>query len=174
MASWDTSDEGELEISADLELDPLDIPVQAGGESILASIEAMADPVSSAQISAQRTIVEIGKLVAHQILVHEAAGAKSELWVQLQEHILPGTEMRILREGQFLTVDFLSRSGDAVTFLTQNQVVLQEYLLQRLEGMKDIRVNVHDHSEGSFEGAMEHDSGQGRDRRREREQRPPS
>jgi hypothetical protein len=172
---WGASDEGELGRSLDLELDSrLDTTVPVSGEAILAGVEAMANPVPATQISAQQTLVEIGDLVARQIFVREATGAKSEVFVQLQERVLPGTELRISREGQFLTVDFLSKSGEAVAFLTQNQVVLQEYLLRRLEGMRDIEVQVHDHSEESFEEAMGQGFDRGRERRREREQHSPS
>ncbi|MDR0728012.1 MAG: hypothetical protein LBF21_00130 [Puniceicoccales bacterium] len=174
-ALWSSSDEGELGRSLDLELDSrLDTTMPVSGEAILAGVEAMANPVPATQISAQQTLIEIGDLVARQILVREATGAPSEVFVQLQERVLPGTELRILRDGQFLTVDFLSRSGEAVAFLTQHQGVLQEYLLQRLEGMRDVKVLVRDHSEGSFEEAVGQGFGQGRDRRREREQHSPS
>jgi hypothetical protein len=135
------------------------------GEQILTNIEHISEPVPASQIQARQTIVEIGNVIAQRILVHEATKVESEIFVQLRESILPGTGVSFLKNGVSLRVDFLSKMGDSVAFLSQHHVALQEYLAQRLESIKEVKVNIYDHSEKD----LNHSSGRGRDQRREKE-----
>jgi hypothetical protein len=153
-----------------LETESVPPAVQPGGEQVLASIASRSDPVPVSLVRAQQTIVEIGNTVVQRILVHEATGAKSEIFVQLQESVLPKTEIYLLRDGVSLRVDFVAKAGDSVAFLMQNHTALQEYLTQRLESVKEVRVRVYDHSEETFG----HSFGRERNRRHGSEEEHPS
>jgi hypothetical protein len=137
----------------------------APGEQVLARVERVSDPMPAIQIPARQTIVEIGNTVAQRILVHEASDAKSEIFIQLRENILPGTEIALFREGTSLRVDFFSRAGKSVMFLSQHIGALQEYLMQRLEFIKEVKVHVYDHSEYASGNSL----GQERNRRHRQE-----
>jgi hypothetical protein len=145
--------------------EPVGYVAVSPGEQVLGQVGRVSDPVPASQISARQTIVEIGNVVAQRILVHEASGAKAEVLVQLRETVLPGTEIALLREGTSLRVDFFSRVGESAVFLSQHHGALREYLTQRLESIKDVKVNVYDHSEGRSGDSF----GQGQNRRQQRE-----
>jgi hypothetical protein len=134
-------------------------------EQILANTERVSEPVPASQVQARQTIVEIGNIIAQRILVHEATKAESEIFIQLRESVLPGTGVSLFKNGTSLRVDFLSKMGNSVAFLSQHHVALQEYLTQRLENVKEVRVSVYDHSEKDWNQSSERD----RHHRREKE-----
>jgi len=138
------------------------------GEQMLARVAEVSDPVSPGQIPARRTIVEIGSVVARQILVHEASGAKSEVFVRLREAVLPGTEFTVVRDGSALQVQFFSHAEDALAFLVQHREDLQEHLTRRLENLnlREVRVSVHGRSDEAPGQSF------GQERRRRQEEGP--
>ncbi len=123
-----------------------------------------AEPLAAAAAvsDAGAVVAEISASVAERVLVSDpGAGShqQQEVRITLKDDVLPGTEVRVWREGGQVRVEFVTSSDSSASFLSREQASLQTTLHERL-AVTDIAVNV------TRAGGAEGESNDGRSRQR--------
>jgi type III secretion system needle length determinant len=90
--------------------------------------------------------------IADRILVAapQPGQDRQEVRIMLKDSVLPETEIRIVRDGDSMTVNLTTRNADANLFLNTHQADLQTRLTERL-GV-DIAVSVEYHQPDQQDG----------------------
>jgi type III secretion system needle length determinant len=108
----------------------------AAGDSILQAFQSRQanTPMEQPAAAASRSkISDVATQIADRILVSDASlDGKQEVRIQLKESVLPGTEVRISKEGGAIRVELATVNADSYRFLAEQQTGLQDHLKSRL------------------------------------------
>jgi hypothetical protein len=116
-------------------------------------------PIPVAPPRAAETMVQLAKDMVREILIGEATfGGKSEIRMQLQESVLAGAEVMIVRDGESLRVVFHVADGQMANLISQNQTVLRDALLEERFQLTDVQIATWQ------DGTAGGEQGQGRSR----------
>ncbi|WP_419536901.1 type III secretion HpaP family protein [Endozoicomonas sp.] len=95
------------------------------------------------QISSVKEIDAVLQKLADQIQVSAKDAVNgAEVRISLKDSVLPGTEIRIQRQGGELTVTMNTSSAEAGNFLAQHEANLQKMLAERFSNDK-VQVNIN-------------------------------
>jgi len=113
-------------------------PVLTPGDLLLQSfskppVEAVDPPAKFGPPIAFDAIRELGERIAERILISqtEAAGGK-EMMIQLKDTVLPGTEVRMVHDGERLRVTLLTDNASSFHLLASQQADLQARLGEKV------------------------------------------
>jgi len=113
-------------------------PVLTPGDLLLQSfskppVEAVDPPAKLGPPIAFDAIRELGERIAERILISqtEAAGGK-EMMIQLKDTVLPGTEVRMVHDGERLQVTLLTDNASSFHLLASQQADLQARLGEKV------------------------------------------
>jgi type III secretion system needle length determinant len=133
------------------------------GDTILAALNTPANQEASLDgartASTQARVAQIGDLVAERILVtNPELNQKQEVLIILKQDVLPGTQIKLSREGDVLHIAFQVRSEDTSNFIHQNLGQLRDLLHTKLGETVNIAVKTEQQQ-------REENEGRSRDRR---------
>jgi hypothetical protein len=124
---------------------------QIVGDRILSSVSEISD---SKTIVVAEPIVKIGNEMIERLMVMQAVnGAKQEVVIVFKEHMLPGTQVSLVREGTSLNLSFSVNNLQSMEVLTANHSGLRNFLLDQLKDINAVNIEMK-------EGHMERDSSQ--------------
>ncbi|MCC9620369.1 hypothetical protein LPB41_01585 [Thalassospira sp. MA62] len=110
-----------------------------------------AGPVQSlAPTGADNRLNELAQNLTSRILVGENSGA-TEVRIQLNDAVLPGTEVRISERDGRLIAEFISSNADSTNFLNQRQDDLAARLSKVLQKDVDV-ITIKDSGTGTNDG----------------------
>lgn len=106
------------------------------GDSILQAFQSRTVSTSkepAAAMASRSKISDVATQIADRILVSDPSlDGKQEVRIQLKESVLPGTEVRISKEGGSIRVELTTVNADSYRFLAEQQTGLQDHLKTRL------------------------------------------
>lgn len=83
----------------------------------------------------------LAEAIAERLLVSDGdAPGGQEVRIRLKDGVLPGTEVRLRREGGRLVVEFVCANADSLRFLDAQRAGLADVLGHRLKCAADVRV----------------------------------
>jgi type III secretion system needle length determinant len=125
-------------------------------EAILQSLQtrscsdspAMADGVPSSP-----SISKVAQEIADRILVSDISrGGGEEVRISLKDSVMPGTEIRIVKEGESIRVEILTTSNESHRLLSDHRGALQEALKERVSDSVSVEVKFHESEEEHRDG----------------------
>ncbi len=134
------------------------VPQGPIGDAILAALNSPVAPEVTAEnvlrsASAEARVAQIGNLVAERILVtNPELGQKQEVLIMLKQDVLPGTQIKLSREGDVLHIAFQARGEDTANFISQNSGQLKDLLQTRLGEAVNVAVKTDKEQREENEG----------------------
>ena len=128
------------------------------GDAILAALNS---PVAQEAIvenaartaSTQARVAQVGELVAERIFVtNPELSQKQEVLIVLKQDVLPGTQIKLSREGDVLNIAFQARGEETANFISQNASQLRDLLQARLGETVNIAVKSEKEQQEENEG----------------------
>ena len=134
------------------------VPQGPIGDAILAALNTPVAQELTAEnaartASTQARVVQIGELVAERIFVtNPELSQKQEVLIVLKQEVLPGTQIKLSREGDVLNIAFQARGQETANFINQNVGQLRELLQGRLGEPVNIAVKSEQEQREENEG----------------------
>jgi hypothetical protein len=130
------------------------------GEKILDALGQLSD--TKITVPAE-TISKIGnEIIERLMIVQSVNAAKQEVIVAFKEHVLPGTQVSLVREKSELSLVFTTTNVQSMEFLATGQDGLRNFLLEQLKDITAVHIK--------FEGRESGDSGGKDPQKRQRNQ----
>ena len=118
--------------------------------AIPAPVVADAGPTTSARVE---RIEEMINAVADRVMVTDPlSGQNKEVRIKFQDHILPGTEARVWREGGRVMVEFHSTRAESIQWLESTALALSQRLDDRVQQSAPSLVTVNSSGDAPADG----------------------
>lgn len=137
--------------------------MRSPADAIIQSFQKLSRPDSTAAADGAASSTNISKVaqeIADRILVSDVSrGGGEEVRISLKDSVMPGTEIRILKEGDSIRVEILTASNESHRLLSDNRGSLQDALRERVSDSVSVEVKFGE------SGAREERNGRSRQQR---------
>ena len=101
---------------------------------------------------------KIAQEIADRILVSGVSrGGAEEVRIQINDAILPGTEIRIYKEGEQIRVEIITTSEESLNFLSSIRANLQDEFKDRVSNSVNVEIKKSESGNGNGRSRQQRD-----------------
>lgn len=122
--------------------------MRSPADAIIQAFQGQSRPDSPAMgegAASSPNISKVAREIADRILVSDVSrGGGEEVRISLKDSVMPGTEIRILKEGESIRVEILTTSNDSHRLLSEHRGSLQDALKERVGDSVSVEVKFNE------------------------------